>query len=132
MQAETRTAKHTVRATFVKLLQHTRTERGMTLIEERSRCMRRGEIHEIVVTDTDPLPGGRIDRVGFLGFAEIVGPGVVEDGDPVELGGRSIGTVLGFDACHHPNHYNILIRTEELLTAATAGVELDAELAFLA
>lgn len=131
MQAETRAAKHTVRAVFVRLLSHSRTDRGMKLIEAESRCIRRGELHEIVVTDVDPLPGGQIDRVGFLGFAEFTAAGVVEAGDHVLLGGEPIGAVVGFDACHHPNHYNILIRADELLTATTAGLDLDDEIAFL-
>jgi hypothetical protein len=131
MQAETRGAKHTVRAVFVKLLRHSRTDRGMTLIEEDSRCIRQGELHEIVVTDTDPLPGGRIDRVGFLGFVEVTRAGVIEVGDQVLLRDRPIGSVVGFDACHYPNHYNILIRAGELLTATTTELGLDDEMAFL-
>jgi hypothetical protein len=106
-----------VRAEFAKLLRHTRTERGMQLIEERSRAVRRGELHEIVVTDAEPLPGDRIDRVGFLGFAEVLVAGVIEAGDEVTLAGADLGVVIGFDACHFPNHYNVLIRADRLVSA---------------
>ncbi len=110
--------KQPAAGTVVKLLGHTRVDRGMTLMEEQSRCVRRGEIHEIVTTDQEGLAAGsRVDRVGFLGFAEFTEPGVVEVGDEVVLGARTIGRVVGFDACHFPNHYNILIRTERLLAS---------------
>ncbi|MEU8708129.1 hypothetical protein [Streptomyces sp. NPDC048565] len=115
--------KRPVRATLVKVLLHRRTDRGMTLLEWASRCVRRGEVHELVVTDQwDPRPGARIDRVGFLGFAEMECGGVVDRGDSLAIGGTEHGTVLGFDGCHLPNHYNILIHAPHLLTGASLGL----------
>ena len=29
----------------------------------------------------------------------------------VKTGDRFVGQVLGFDACHFPNHYNVLVHT---------------------
>lgn len=105
---------------IVKALFHTRTDRGMRMIEHGSRCIRRGELHELVSTDQAELsPGDRVDRVGFLGFMEAQGPGVIERGDRFLVNGRMVGTVVGFDDCHYPNHYNVLIATETLLTAST-------------
>ncbi|MGO1052067.1 DUF6917 domain-containing protein [Crossiella sp. CA198] len=114
--------KRNIGAVLVKVLVHKRTDRGMHLEEHASRCVRRGEVHELISTDhRDTAPGSRIDRVGFLGFAEITDAGVIDRGDEVWIGHHHIGTVLGFDACHFPNHYNILI------AAATpvSGEELD-------
>jgi hypothetical protein len=72
--------------------------------------VREGEVHELVTTDhAETAPGARIDRVGFLGFAELHNAGVIDRGDEVWIGDRLVGTVHGFDACHFPNHYNILI-----------------------
>jgi hypothetical protein len=105
-------AKRVVRGALVKVLTHHRTDRGMRLEDHAARCVRRGEVHELVSTDQwDPRPGARIDRVGFLGFAELVCGGVIDRGDLVSIGDTPVGTVLGFDACHLPNHYNILIHT---------------------
>lgn len=107
--------KRTVTGVLVKVLVHRRQDRGMRLEEFASRCVRRGEVHELVTTDhrvTDPT----IDRVGFLGFTEISDGGVIDRGDEVHIGGRRVGTVLGFDACHFPNHYNILIHREAPVT----------------
>lgn len=103
-------AKRAVRGALVKVLLHRREERGMTLEPHASRCVREGEVHELVTTDhAETAPGARIDRVGFLGFAELHNAGVIDRGDEVWIGDRLVGTVHGFDACHFPNHYNILI-----------------------
>ncbi|PPK64064.1 hypothetical protein V5P93_006371 [Actinokineospora auranticolor] len=108
-------SKRTVSGVLVKVLVHRRDDRGMRLEEFASRCVRQGEVHELVTTDhTEGDPS--IDRVGFLGFAEIRDGGVIDRGDEVRIGDQVVGTVLGFDACHFPNHYNILIRRERPVT----------------
>jgi len=114
--------KRPVSGTLVKVLTHRRDDRGMALEPFASRCVRRGELHELVTTDhTDPAAGARIDRVGFLGFVEVSRAGVIDRGDELWIHGRRVGAVLGFDACHFPNHYNILVRVESPVT----GVDLD-------
>lgn len=120
-------AKRPVDATLVKVLTHARDDRGMRLDEFASRCVRVGELHELVATDhAETTAGSRIDRVWFLGFAEISRAGVVERGDEVRIGSHRIGTVLGFDSCHFPNHYNILIHS--LVPATGAALALAPEL----
>ncbi|SFY49662.1 DUF6917 domain-containing protein [Streptomyces sp. F-1] len=115
-------AKRVVRGALVKVLVHRRTDRGIRLEEHAARCVRRGEVHELVTTDQwEPRPGARIDRVGFLGFVELECGGVIDRGDLVRIGDAVVGTVLGFDACHLPNHYNILIHAER----AVSGLDLE-------
>jgi hypothetical protein len=109
--------KRPVHGVLVKVLTHRRDDRGMELEPYASRCVRQGEVHELVTTSqSDTAPGSRVDRVGFLGFAEIGCAGVIDRGDRLWIGERLIGAVLGFDACHFPNHYNILIRADRLVT----------------
>jgi L-arabinose 1-dehydrogenase len=120
-------------ARFVKIMSHTRDDRGFTLIPHASRCIRATELHEIVLTDSAPIggfEGGRIDRVGFLGFAEFVTPAIIERGDIAYTGERVLGEVIGFDECHFPNHYNIIIRGDVLLTGASAGLKVGETLSF--
>jgi len=121
-------AKRPVEGVLVKVLVHRRDDRGMSLEPFASRCVRVGEVHELVTTDHGV--GERIDRVGFLGFAEIVAAGVVDRGDEFWVDGRRVGTVLGFDACHFPNHYNILIRVAEPRTGADLGLAPEAGIRF--
>jgi len=114
-----RASKAPLQGRIVKAMFHTRTDRGMRLIEFPSRCIARGELHELVSTDQQGLAvGDRVDRVGFIGFMEAACAGVLERGDRFIVDGTCRGTVVGFDACHYPNHYNVLITTGSLLTAA--------------
>ncbi|MEU1466653.1 Gfo/Idh/MocA family oxidoreductase [Streptomyces sp. NPDC005761] len=111
-------AKEPVSAHLVKLLFHRRTDRGMRLSPWQSRCVRAGDVHELVTTtDLPSATGDRVDHVGFLGFAEFPTGTVIDRGDVVSGPRGPIGRVAGFDECHAPNHYNILIDTERVLTA---------------
>ncbi|MNN15758.1 hypothetical protein D3C76_1057360 [compost metagenome] len=123
--------KRRIDAAFVKLLFHKQELRGMRLIEFETRCVQKGEIHEIVTTThKDAKSGDMINRVGFLGFAEMLCGGVVERGDQVEIDGEIVGFVLGFDECHFPNHYNILIATEETLAADELNLKVESRIKF--
>ncbi|WDE08985.1 hypothetical protein SG34_029840 [Thalassomonas viridans] len=124
--------KTDVTGKIVKLLHHKQTMRGMTLIPHKTRCLQRYQIHELVTTDHKNLaPGDAINRVGFLGFAELSSGGVVEAGDRVFIEKQLIGTVSGFDECHFPNHYNIIIETDRCLCADDLHLSLNAEISFL-
>lgn len=126
-----RTTKFALPGRIVKTLHHARMDRGMTLIGVESRCVARGELHELVTSDQPGLvPGSRVDRVGFLGFVETVAAGVVERGDLFFVGGECVGTVVGFDDCHFPNHYNIIISTPQLRTADDLGLRPGADVRF--
>ena len=58
--------KRTVVGVVVKVLVHRRDDRGMSLEPFASRCVRAGEVHELVTTDhRETRPGSRIDRVAF-------------------------------------------------------------------
>lgn len=118
-------------ARLIKVLRHVRHDRGMTLLPLESRCIQRGEIHEIVTTDeVNVRAGQRVDRVSFVGFAEFLQPAVVERGDSVVVG-TTVGRVLGFDGCHYPNHYNILIAVRELRPSSELGVRVGDVINFL-
>lgn len=124
-------AKRPVTGVLVKVLLHHRDDRGMKLEPYASRCVRPGEVHELVTTDHSEIASGtRIDRVGFLGFAEMSCAGVIDRGDELWIDGYLIGTVLGFDACHFPNHYNILISTDVPLTGQDLALVCEASIRF--
>jgi hypothetical protein len=124
-------AKRVVTGTVVKVLLHRREDRAMSLEPYASRCVREGEVHELVTTDhRETAPGTRIDRVGFLGFAELHRAGVIDRGDEFWIGGRLVGTVLGFDGCHFPNHYNILIATPTPVSGSDLGLRQEMSVGF--
>lgn len=124
-------AKELARARVIKLLFHHQEDRGMTLSPWDTRCVASGEVHELVTTiDRPARPGDRVDRVGFLGFAEFQSATVLGRGDQVLVGDRRIGTIRGFDECHFPNHYNILIETDQLFAAGDLDLRLGDEVHF--
>jgi hypothetical protein len=75
-----------------------------------------------ILMHQETRPGSRIDRVAFVGSAEITLAGVLDRGDRAWVGDRLVGTVLGFDACRFSNHYNVLIATAETLTGSELGL----------
>ena len=124
-------AKRAVAGVLVKVLIHRRDDRGMRLEPFASRCVRSGEVHELVTTDHgETAAGSRIDRVGFLGFLEVTTAGVIDRGDELCVDGEPVGTVLGFDACHVPNHYNILVRTTVPRTGPELGLRPEHHVVF--
>jgi L-arabinose 1-dehydrogenase len=123
--------KRQVESVVVKLLHHKLTDRGMILAPFETRCVRLGEIHELVTTDqSEAAQGDAVDRVGFLGFIEITRAGVIEVGDQVVHRDRVLGHVLGFDESHFPNHYNILVSSRQILAADDANLATEERITF--
>lgn len=92
-------------------------DRGLKLIETKSRALKQYEIHELMVTDEqDAVPGGGADRVSAIAFFEVKKSGLAVVGDTVQVGSHKIGTVAGYDLTHMPNHMNIVVKAESLDT----------------
>lgn len=124
-------SKEPATARLVKLLFHRREDRNMVLSPWASRCFRNGEIHELVTTTRGyAAEGDRIDSVGFLGFAEFSGATVIERGDEFWRDGRLIGRVVGFDESHAPNHYNIIVEVDQLISAEDIGMRIGEQVLF--
>lgn len=123
--------KTTVEASVDVVLDISYEDRGLELIDPLSRAVPTGEIHELMVTDeADPRAGPTVDRVGVIGFAEIVDGGVIAVGDTVLLDDGELGTLVGFDASHMPNHYNVVITGETIDSGIEHGVELGDQVRF--
>jgi hypothetical protein len=106
---------------FVGVMELSRDDRGFSLIAAPTRCIRRGDVHELILTDEPgAAPGADVQRCRFLGFVEFEAAGVMVRGDAVEIDGREVGTVAGFDECHFPNHLNIVLQAG----VARTGIEL--------
>ncbi|MDR0469606.1 MAG: hypothetical protein LBH09_06490 [Peptococcaceae bacterium] len=124
-------AKSDIEGKLVTVLQGTYEDRGLELIKPVSRCVKRYDIHELIMSDEEgAAPGARVDRIAYLGFVEILQGGVIIEGDGVFRNGECIGFVAGFDETHMPNHQNIVIRCEERVTGAGSGCALGDEITF--
>ena len=119
--------KRVIRGSWSAIMTLERSDRGMILTPFRTRCLRTGDIHEFVLCGDGLNPNEPIDRVSYLGFGEILTGGVAEIGDGFYVDGKLLGTLIGFDETHAPNHYNILIASNRLLPGSTLGLQVDGE-----
>ena len=103
-----------VEGEVVALLHVCFEDRGLKLIETKSRAVQLQEIHELMITDEDAAPGGGADRVRAIAFFEVDKSGLIVVGDKVSVGGKHLGMLAGFDQTHMPNHMNIVVKTETL------------------
>lgn len=103
-----------VEGAVVALLHVSFEDRGLRLIETKSRAVRLNEIHELMITDEDAAPGGGADRVRAVAFFEVTEPGLIVAGDRVTVGAKQLGTLAGYDETHMPNHMNIVVKAPSL------------------
>jgi len=103
--------KRIIKARIVVVLEGTIENREIQLIHPASRCVRKGEIFELLTTPEKVKPGDIINTVTYLGFAEVEIGGVLRVGDIVFSGKKKVGSVVGFDETHFPNHQNIVLKS---------------------
>jgi len=103
-----------VEGEVVALLHVSFQDRGLRLIETKSRAVRLNEIHELMITDEDAAPGGGADRVRAIAFFEVSKSGLIVVGDKVSVVNKTLGTLAGYDETHMPNHMNIVVKTPSL------------------
>ena len=115
-------SKSEVLGKLAVVLRGTFEDRGLELIRQISRCVKKHEIHELIASDEKEAgPGTQVNKIAYLGFVEILQGGVIITGDEVFHNGKRIGAVAGFDETHMPNHLNIVLRCEERATGAESG-----------
>ena len=106
-------------------------ERGLELCPYPSRAVLQHEIHEIILTAEEAAPGKQVNKISYLGYFEVLRGGVLWVGDRVDVDGKPIGVLAGYDLTHFPNHMNIIIRIEEpLYTGFEVGLKPGASIAF--
>jgi hypothetical protein len=103
-----------VEGEVVAILHVSFQDRGLRLIETKSRAVRLHEIHELMITDENAQPGGTADRVRALAFFEVTEPGLVVAGDNVNMGAKRLGILAGYDETHMPNHMNVVVKAPTL------------------
>lgn len=107
--------KRPVEGEVVAILHVEFEDRGLELIQTKSRTVKLNEIHELMITDEqDAAPGGGANRVRAIAFFEITKSGLIVMGDNVSINGKKLGTLAGYDVTHMPNHINVVVKTETL------------------
>lgn len=123
------TRKEPVVGRFVAIIDRRADDRQLEMIPAASRCLIKGEVHELIVTDEESKRG-KIDRVCYLGFFEVLNSGVIVSGDTVSASGVRLGELMGFDLTHSPNHMNIVIKSDSRETGEEIGLELGSTIQF--
>jgi hypothetical protein len=107
--------KRPVEGEVVAILHVEFEDRGLELIQTKSRTVKLNEIHELMITDEQgAAPGGGADRVRAIAFFEITKSGLIVMGDNVSINGKKLGILAGYDMTHMPNHINVVVKTETL------------------
>ncbi len=127
------TSKLPVEMTVVAVMRGKMENRGLQLIEPVSRTVKKHEIHELILTDQQQMDRKQpVHRIAYLAFVEVIKGGIAIVGDDVHLGARRIGSILGFDDSHVPNHQNIIVSSEKRKDGVQLGFELGATVTILA
>jgi hypothetical protein len=119
-------AKRTIKTSVVAVLQLEMEGRGLNLIQPKSRALKKNEIHELIVTDEkEAKPGAVINKVSYIAFIEVYRGGVMVVGDKVYWNNNLLGTVVGFDDTHMPNHQNIVLYSPKRRTGEDLQIKID-------
>jgi len=109
---------------FVAILGHSHMDRGMILSEYNTRCIRKDEIHELVLLKEAEDGSVEFKDAWYLGFIVFEQSAVIAKGMSFKIHDKVIGTLVGFDTTHEPNHYNILVSTPQPMTGPELGITL--------
>ena len=93
------------------------------MIQPISRCIKKDDVHELIMTNEHCGPGSTVNNIAYVGFVRIVTGGVVIQGDEVYVNEQLLGMIAGFDETHMPNHQNIIIAAHSLYTGQELGFE---------
>lgn len=125
------TAKRHIQGTLIYVFTLRTEERWMHLEQIPSRALTRGEIHELIVSDNADIgPGTGVRDVAYVGFLEVDVGGIAEINDEVWAGDQLLGTLVGFDLSHFPNHLNIILQTATAATGAELGLDVGTPIRF--
>lgn len=107
----------------VAVLSSFREERGLQLIVQKTRCFKKYEVHELILTDEeDAKSGSEVNRVAGIAFIEITKGGVMAEGERLTIGKHLIGEIAGYDETHAPNHTNIILKGPKRIRGCDWGI----------
>lgn len=117
---------------FVAVMAMATNNRGMIDSEFHTRCVRQGEVHELICLRQDEAGQVDLNDVWYLGFVEFSQGCVLAKGMRVEINGTEVGSLVAFDMTHAPNHINILLAHPSPQTGAARGIQVNDECCFMA
>jgi hypothetical protein len=102
--------------------------RNLNLIIPISRAFKKFDVIELIATDdNNAAPGTNVNPIAYIGFVEVLNSGVVLVGDEVRWSGKVIGTIIGYDDTHLPNHQNVIVKVDARISGKDLGLKVDDE-----
>lgn len=101
---------------ILAVMDHKRDDRIFKLEDYKTRCVKKHEMHELIIIDDETQNKG----ASYIGFIEILSSGVICEGMKININNKYIGEIIGFDYRHMPNHLNIIIKNSVKKT----GIEM--------
>lgn len=124
-------SKRNVGGKIVSIMNAYLNNRQLKLIDEPTRAFRKYDLVEIIATKEKRHPGETVNSIAYVGFIEIKSGGIIRVSDKFKINERTIGKVIGFDATHFPNHYNLIIHVTDLATGYEIGLNLEDKAEFI-
>ncbi|MDK2835389.1 MAG: hypothetical protein PWP21_166 [Thermosediminibacterales bacterium] len=116
--------KKPVKGEIIVVLDGYLDNRQLKLITPISRCVKKNEVHELIITEENVKPGDTVDKIAYLGFFECENSGVIVSGDKVLINNKYFGEIAGFDETHMPNHLNIVIKNKTRISGAESCIDI--------
>jgi hypothetical protein len=118
-----------MRGKIVVVLDGLLENRELQLIQPISRAFSGGSIIELIGTDEKNAgPGKKVDAIAYIAFVELTTSGILLTGDVVKCKGNPIGTIVGYDDTHMPNHQNTIILMEKRISGKDLALEIEQEI----
>ena len=121
--------KVAIKARTVVVLDGMLENRELHLIKPISRVFPKGTIVELIGTDdNNASPGSIVNDIAYIGFFELLNGGVMVAGDWIRWNGKTLGTIIGYDDTHMPNHQNVIVSMEKRIPGKLLGMHIEDEI----
>lgn len=118
-------SRRDVHGRVVAVLRGVTDHRELYLTELRSRGVSQHAVHELMITDELAELETTVNRVALIAFFEVENSGVLLVGDQVFWGDALLGTVVGFNETHMPNHQNICLKAAKIQDGEALGLAVE-------
>lgn len=117
---------------FVAVMAMATPNRGMIASEFHTRCVQKGEVHELICLYENEDGQVDLNDAWYLGFIEFQQGCVLAKGMQLSVNGEYVGTLVAFDMTHSPNHLNILLAHPSPKTGQQQGIQVGDQGVFVA
>ena len=114
-----------IETSFVAIMDYYLPDRQMIVSPYHTRCIQKGEIHELVYVAENHNNFIDLNNAWYLGFINFCQGGVLAKGMTIEINGQIKGQLIGFDETHSPNHLNFLISAQNPKTGKELGLKIN-------